>query len=131
VIAFDTSALVKLVIEEPETHALGTWLRSRGHEPWVASELCRVEVVRAVTRAEPAAVGAARELLDGLDLVPLSRGLLGEAAALSPPSLRSLDAIHLATAMTLGPELEALLVYDQRLAAAATRAELPVAYPGA
>jgi predicted nucleic acid-binding protein len=129
VIAFDTSALVKLVVAEPETDTLRAWLGSRGDRPWVASDLCRVEVVRAVARAAPAAVGAARELLAGLDLVPLSQTSLGDAAALPPASLRSLHAIHLATALMLGSELEALVVYDDRLADAAAGAGLPIARP--
>lgn len=128
-IAFDTSALVKLVLAELESDALEGWLTARPEQPWVASDLCRVEVVRAVARAQPAAAGAAHELLAGLDLVPLSQTLLGEAAALPPPSLRSLDAIHLATAATLGAELEAFVVYDHRLAAAAIEVGLPVVRP--
>jgi uncharacterized protein len=129
VIAFDTSALVKLVIAETESDALVHWLAARHEQVWVASDLCRVEFVRAVARAEPRAVGTARELLDGLDLVPLSPGLLGEAAALSPASMRSLDAIHLATAATLGPDLAAFVVYDHRLAEAGGRMALPVVQP--
>jgi predicted nucleic acid-binding protein len=129
VIAFDTSALVKLVLIEPESDALEDWLTSRSEQPWVASELCVVEVIRAVARAEPTAVEPARELLAGLDLVPLSRPLLGQAAALRPPALRSLDAIHLATAAMLGAELEAFVAYDQRLVDAARYAGLPVLAP--
>jgi uncharacterized protein len=129
VIAFDTSALVKLVIAEADTGALRNWLVERPEEVRVASDLCRVEVLRAVARAEPAAVGTASELLAGLDLVPLARSILQHAAVLAPPSLRSLDAIHLATALLLGPELEAFVVYDDRLAAAAADAGLPVARP--
>lgn len=128
-IAFDTSALVKLVIAETESDALVDWLAARQDQVWVASELCRVELVRAVARAEPRAVGTARELLDGLDLVPLSAGLLGEAAALSPVSLRSLDAIHLATAATLSTDLGAFVVYDLRMAEAGFRMTLPVVQP--
>ena len=128
-ITFDTSALVKLVVVEHETHALRAWLTSSPEQPWVASALCRVEVVRAVARAEPAALSAARQLLDGLDLVPLSPALLDTAAALPPPSLRSPDAVHLATAAMRGPELTAFVVYDDRLADAAARVPLPVARP--
>jgi uncharacterized protein len=126
VIAFDTSALVKLVIVEPESGALRAWLDARAAQAWVASDLCRVEVVRAVRRVAPQAVDTARELLMALDLVPLSRPLLDSAAALRPPSLRSLDAIHLASASTLGAELTAFVVYDDRLA---TELQLPVARP--
>jgi predicted nucleic acid-binding protein len=129
VIAFDTSALVELVVREPETDALRAWLDSREDQPWVASDLCRVEVVRAVARAAPAAVATALELLAGLDLVPLSPLLLGEAAALPSPSLRSLDAIHLATALMLGSELTAFAVYDDRLADAAAGPGRPIVRP--
>ena len=128
-IAFDTSALVKLVLDEPESDGLADWLTARPDEPWAASDLCRLELVRAVARSTPAAVGTAREVLAALDLVPLSRSLLSEAAALPPPSLRSLDAVHLAAAATLGPELTAFVVYDDRLADAAAQAERPVARP--
>ena len=85
-IAFDTSALVKPVIVEHETHAPRTWLTSSPDQPWAASDLCRVELVRAVARSTPAAVGTAHELLAALDLVPLGRSLLSGAAALPPPS---------------------------------------------
>ena len=129
-IAFDTSALVKLVLAEPESDALEDWLIARPGRPWMASDLCRVEFVRAVARATPNAVGAAHELLASLDLVPLGQTLLGKAAVLPPPSLRSLDAIHLASAAAVGPALEAFVVYDQRLVQAAVGAGLPVASPG-
>lgn len=128
-IAFDTSALVKLVILEAESGALRTWLMSREEKAWAASDLCRVEVVRAVARATPAAAGVAHSLLAGLDLVPLGQLLLSEAAASAPPSLRSVDAIHLATARSLGAALEAFVVYDDRLAEAARAAGLPTIAP--
>jgi predicted nucleic acid-binding protein len=131
VIQFDSSALVKLVLAERESDALANWLTARPGLAKVASDLVRVEVVRAVSRVDAGAVPAARALVAGLDLVPVTADLLEVAATIGPASLRSLDAIHLATAAVLGPDLEALLVYDQRLAAAAAGADLPIASPGA
>ncbi len=128
-IAFDSSALVKLVVKEAETAALQAWLADRGTELWSASELCRVEVVRAVARVSQAAVPAARALLSGLDLAPVTTELLELAGGISPTVLRTLDAIHLATALLLGAEVEAFVVYDDRLADAAAAAGLPVARP--
>ncbi|SDY00460.1 PIN domain [Geodermatophilus africanus] len=71
----------------------------------------------------------ARTLLAGVDLVPITQGLLAAAADLGPSSLRSPDALHLATALGLGPVLDAFVVYDERLAQAATDAGLPVVAP--
>ncbi len=128
-IALDSSALVKLVVDEPESAALETWLSGRAPLSVAASDLVRVEVIRAVARADPAGVPRARMLLAGVDLVPVSRDLLETAADLGPPSLRSLDAVHLATALGLGSALDAFVVYDERLARAATEAGLPVVAP--
>jgi predicted nucleic acid-binding protein len=129
VIALDSSALVKLVLDEPESAALEAWLSGQAPLSVTASDLGRVEVVRAVARADSAGVPRARTLLAGVDLVPVSRDLLDVAADLGPPSLRSLDALHLATALSLGSALDAFVVYDERLAQAATQAGLPVVAP--
>lgn len=128
-IQLDSSALMKLVLTESGSDALESWLSARPGPTLVASDLVRVEVMRAVARLEPGAVPTARALLAGLHLVPVTTDLLELAAGTAAPSLRSLDAIHLATAVVLGPELEALVVYDDRLADAAARASLPVAHP--
>lgn len=128
-IAFDSSALIKLVVREPETAPLHAWLAARQKAAWSASSLTRVEVVRAVARAQAAAAPAARRLLAGMDLVPLAPTLLEVAADLGPPALRSLDALHLATALSLGSALDAFVVYDERLARAAADAGLPVIAP--
>ncbi len=128
-IAFDSSALTKLVVREPETAPLRAWLAAREEAAWSASSLTRVEVVRAVARSQATAVPTARRLLAGMDLVPITRDLLETAADLRPPSLRSLDALHLATALSLGSALDAFVVYDERLTQAATDAGLPVVAP--
>lgn len=128
-IAFDSSALIKLVVREQETAPLRAWLAEHDKAAWAASSLTRVEVVRALARMQGAAVPAARRLLAGMDLVPLSPDLLEAAADLGPPSLSSLDALHLATALSLGPALDAFVVYDEGLAQAATDAGLAVVAP--
>ncbi|RBY75242.1 hypothetical protein DQ238_20120 [Geodermatophilus sp. TF02-6] len=128
-IAFDSSALTKLVVRERETAPLRAWLAEHEEAAWSASSLTRVEVVRAVARVDAAAVPDARRLLAGMDLVPMGPDLLEAAADLGPPSLRSPDAIHLATARSLGSALEVFVVYDERLAEAAVDAGLPVVAP--
>lgn len=128
-IVFDSSALTKLVVREQETAPLRAWLAACEEVAWSASSLTRVEVVRAVARAQAAAVPTARRLLAGMDLVPLGPDVLEAAADLGPPSLRSLDALHLATALSLGSALHAFVVYDERLAQAATDVGLPVVSP--
>jgi predicted nucleic acid-binding protein len=123
----DPSAIVKLVAREPET----TDLVDAVHvDPdVVSSELAVTEVIRAVVRAG-GSVARADAVLDGIALVPLDRAILREAAGLKPTSLRTLDAIHLSTALSLGRDLDTVITYDQRLAEAATRARLTVISPG-
>ena len=113
----DSSAIVKLVVEEPETEALGRTL-----EAWselATSRVARVEVPRALAAKGEAAVEAGREVIDALLLVPLDDVVLDVAAALGPPVLRSLDAVHLASAISLGDDLGVLITYGERMLAAA------------
>jgi predicted nucleic acid-binding protein len=128
VIYLDASAIVKLVVVEPETDALRAWL-GRRRSPRVTSDLTRVEVPRACMRAEPTALLEAQRAIARLSTVPLTRALLAAAAALQPPGLRSLDAVHLASALALGTGLRAFVVYDDRLAGAALAHGLPVERP--
>lgn len=123
----DTSALVKLAVVEAESDALVSWLS--GGVELATSDLARTELVRAVRRAAPAAVGQARDVLTRLLLVRASPAIFDEAARLDPAELRSLDAIHLASALSLGDDLDGILTYDDRLAAAARRFGIPVIAP--
>ena len=126
----DSSALVKLVQYEAESEALRQYLRAHAGDQRVASELVRVEVVRSVLRGGSAAVAHARRQLARLYLVVMDRQVLDQAATLLPGSrLRSLDAIHLATAQLLGSELRSMVTYDARMAQAATELGLSVAAP--
>lgn len=113
---FDTSALVKLVVAEPETAALRDTVRTSSNE-CVTSDLTRTELVRALRRGAPDRVLAAREVLESLTLIALTTATFESAGRLEPSMLRTLDALHLAAALTLGDELEAVVTYDHRLAA--------------
>ena len=125
----DSSAIVKLVVPEPESEALRRFLAD--HEDRVASGLVRVEVLRALRRTHGgarAALRRAEQVLEGIALIAVDETILRDAAALEPGRLRSLDAVHLATALSL-EGLEALVTYDLRLGAAAVAAGLEVESP--
>jgi predicted nucleic acid-binding protein len=126
-IYLDSSALVKLVVVEPESAALRRYLRTRPQRASCA--LAKVEVVRAVRPHGATAMTRARRLMRRLDVIQLDDELLESAAGLSSTVLRSLDAIHLAAALTLAEELTALVTYDERMATAAVTLGLPVAAP--
>jgi predicted nucleic acid-binding protein len=124
----DTSALVKLVVSETETPALLAWLRAVDPE-LVAADLARTELLRSVRRVAPDRMLRAREVLDSVTLMQVSTATFEAAGMLLPGSPRSLDAIHLASAMALGDELAGLLTYDSRLAAAAEEGGITVVAP--
>ncbi len=113
----DSSAIVKLAVREPESAALRRYLQSK--RPLVSSALARTEVLRALLPAGAEAVARGRSVLQRLDLVRVNDRILSAAGILNPLDLRSLDAIHLATALQLGHELRALVTYDERMATAA------------
>ncbi len=113
----DSSALVKLVVREEGSAALRSYLRRR--RPWISSALARVEVPRAVLPAGQGAITAARDVLARCDLVRINTQVLDLASGLTPFELRSLDAIHLATAERLREDIGALVTYDARMADAA------------
>ncbi len=129
-IYLDSSALLKLLFEEPESNALQDWLTAHAALPKVSSELAKVEVVRATRRLNPDTLPVARILLGQIDLVPLTGGVVEQAAHLGEVSLRTLDALHLASALSLGTDLSAFVAYDHRLSAAASHAGLEPLRPG-
>jgi uncharacterized protein len=129
VIYLDTSAFVKLIRDERETSALEAFLRERPEAPLVSSALLVLETRRAVLRQAPDQLARADLLLTRIDQVDITRAVLEAASRLPDPALRSLGALHLATALQLDRDLEALVTYDSRLAAAAGRQRLPVVTP--
>jgi predicted nucleic acid-binding protein len=130
----DSSALVKLVREEPETSALRSFL---DRADIVSCELVLTELPRAIRRAvshDPrlpleSLVDQAGEILGAIGLISLDRSLLLAAGAFAEPALRTLDAIHLAAAVETSP-LDAFITYDERQAAAARLAGLRTVQPG-
>jgi uncharacterized protein len=124
----DSSALVKTVIDEPESHALMRWLTNK--EQLVACELIRVETVRAVRISDPGAVPRARRALSTLTMIRLEDSVYDAAADLDPVTLRSLDAVHLAAALSLGPDLRGLVTYDLRMTEAAAALGMRIEAPG-
>ena len=127
VVYIDSSALVKLVVPEPESDALRAELARWDRH--VSSALARVEVVRACARVDEKAGRIAEQVVGALDLIALDERVLEEAALLRPVELRSLDSIHLASALLLGDALGVALVYDERLLEAMQATGLPVAAP--
>ena len=116
----DSSAVVKLVQRESESDALLGFIADHKSDTLVTSALARVEVVRAVSGGGQRAIEQARRQLNRLDQIVLGSTLLDRAAALAPEvQLRSLDAIHLAAALTVGDDLRAVVTYDRRMADAA------------
>lgn len=128
-IYFDTSALVKLVFEEAESMALAEWLSVRSEVPKISSDLTTVELLRTCRRIDEDAVGDATMLLAGIDLLPMDRAIVEQAATLVPEELRSLDAIHLASALSVKEDLTAFVAYDGQLCTAAAEAGIEVASP--
>jgi hypothetical protein len=123
----DTSAAVKLVVKEPETAALRRWLRS--HDELVSSDITRTELLRVTRLHAPQRVAAARAVLDALHLLAITTDVCERAALLEPRQLRSLDALHLASALQLGDDLDGIVTYDRRLADAASDLAIPVVAP--
>jgi predicted nucleic acid-binding protein len=127
VLYLDSSALVKLVVRERESNALRRFLRQDPNR--VSCALARTEVLRAVRDQSAAAIERARRVLRGLHLIRLDDALLDAAGMLDLAIVRSLDAIHLAAAQHIAPELTALVTYDQRMAQAAAVLGFPVESP--
>lgn len=119
---------MKLLLDEPESSQLYDYLGTSG---FVSSDLSRTEVIRAVARRELALIPLAIETLHAASLIALKPAVLDSASRLGLLTLRSLDAIHLASALTIRDELEAFVAYDARLLEAAAALGLPIASPGA
>ena len=122
----DASALVKLVLDEAESMAMNRWYVEA--ERLVTSRVGHVETVRAASRRDHDPARRDR-VLAGVEVYELNAGVAGIAAGLQSALLRTLDAIHIATALALGPELDAFVTYDDRLAEAARAVGLPVVRP--
>jgi predicted nucleic acid-binding protein len=125
----DTSAVIKLLVEETHSTAFAAFYDARTDAEWVSSALLRIEIIRAVARARPVLLPDARDLLLAFSYIAIDDEIVEGAMNEPDRSLRSLDAIHLATARLLGPDLDAIVTYDDRLATAAGDAGLVTASP--
>ncbi|MGP0108974.1 MAG: type II toxin-antitoxin system VapC family toxin [Acidimicrobiales bacterium] len=133
-IYLDTSAAMKLVLPEAHSDDLSRWFEERKAIPVLSSVLIEVELVRATRRIARERAGRVADVLSGIGVVTLSPSVVARAAGYSDPDLRSLDAIHLATAEHITSvaheALEAFVAYDERLVAAARHVGLTCAAPG-
>ena len=125
----DTSAVIKLLVEETDSNAFAAFYDAHSEAEWVSSALLRIEVMRAVAWARPALLPAARDMLLAFSYIAIDGDVVEGAMNEPDRSLRSLDAIHLATARILAPELDALVTYDDRLRKASSDAGLVTVSP--
>ena len=123
----DSSAIVKLVVSEAESGGLRQWIQDT--DVLTSCALVRTEVPRAARPHGPHALREALRLINGLEVIALDDRLLDEAALVDPLVIRSLDAIHLAAARSIGRDLEAFVTYDQRMLEGARLLGLPTATP--
>ena len=125
----DSSAFVKLVTSEPESRALRSLL-ARRRARHISSAILRTEVLRAVRHGGPDVLANTRSALKRIDLVAVTDGIFEAAGTLEPRILRTVDAIHLATALALGDDLDAVVTYDARMAEGARLLGLEAVSPG-
>lgn len=125
----DTSAALKLLVEESHSLAFAAFYDEHGNDNWVSSALLRIELVRAVTRIRPALLPEAHELLRAFGYVNIDDGIVRAAADEPDRGVRTPDAIHLATARVFGAELSAIATYDNRLSQACRDAGMSVVSP--
>ena len=128
-IYLDSAAVVKLVHAEPETPALRAWLDERAETGWLSSVLVEIETFRAVARYAPEAVARLHPVLDLIDLIDLDPHVRILAQTVRPVTVRSLDAIHLGTALSARDNVTSFVSYDKRLLDAAITAGLPAESP--
>lgn len=128
-IYLDSAAVIKLVHAETETEALRHWLDERAETGWFSSVLTEVESFRAIARYAPQAAARLPAVLDQLELFALDPPIRALAQTVRPATVRSLDAIHLGTALYARERLSEFVTYDKRLLEAATEAGIAVASP--
>jgi uncharacterized protein len=128
-IYLDTSAAAKLIKEERGSAELAVFITERIGVPLVSSALIYPELIRAVGRVDADLVPRATSLLQRIMTVPMATDVVLSSATVGNPLLRTLDAIHLATALVIAEEISAFVTYDKRLAEAAATAGLNVETP--
>lgn len=129
-IYLDSSALIKLIFEEPESGELSDWLYERQDASLISSALAKVEVLRTCSKRGELALSLGRDLLSRIDLIPIRDDVIEDAARIGGSGLRTLDAIHLASVTSIGGAITALVAYDIRLLESAAELGLPCVHPG-
>jgi predicted nucleic acid-binding protein len=128
-IYLDSAAVVKLVHAEAESQALRDWLDERAETGWTSSALVEIESFRALARYAPEAIVRLHPVLDQIDMIDISPRVRILAQTVRPVTVRSLDAIHLGTALDVRSRLTSFVTYDKRLLDAAAAAGLPTNSP--
>ena len=128
-IYLDSAAVVKLAHAEPGSAALRRWLDERAETGWISSVLTEIESFRALARHAPEAASRLPAVLDLIDLIPLDPPIRILAQTARPATVRSLDAIHLGTALHARQTLTSFVTYDKRLLDAVIAAGLPADSP--
>ena len=128
-IYLDTSAAAKLVKDECESAELAVFITARIGEPLVSCALIFPELIRAVTRVDPGLASRATALLQRIMTVPMATDIVLSSATVGNPGLRTLDAIHLSSALAIAEEVSSFVTYDKCLAEAATMAGFSVEAP--
>jgi len=128
-IYLDSAAVIKLVHAEPESAALRNWLDERAEIQWISSVLTEIESLRALARYAPQAASRLPAVLDQINLIDLDQRIRMLAQTVTPATMRSLDAIHLGTALCSRSSLTSFVTYDKRLLDAAQAAGLRIDAP--
>jgi len=128
-IYLDSAAVVKLAHAEAESAALRAWLDERAETGWASSVLVEIESFRALARYAPEAVTRLHPVLDQIDLIDLSPRIRILAQTVRPVTVRSLDAVHMGSALSIRRSLTSFVAYDKRLLDAAIGAGLPAESP--
>lgn len=128
-IYLDSAAVVKLAHAEPESAALRRWLDERAETGWISSVLTEIESFRALAWYAPEAASRLPAVLNQIDLIDLDQPIRTLARTVTPATVRSLDALHLGTALRCRPSLTSFVTYDKRLLDAAQAAGLPIDSP--
>ena len=124
----DSSALVKLIVNEPKSQSFSTWLKNCKHDLFV-SEIAHTEVARAIARIDANLQGQLKNMLERFGTIRVSSQILTIAGVLTPTNLRTLDAIHLASCLILGDDLKGFVTYDSAQADAASHNGITVIAP--
>lgn len=129
-IYLDTSALFKMLWDEAESSVLHRWMNEHLDIPLISSTLAKIELIRGCRRYDDAAISDAYANLEQVNLIPMRTSIVDTACQVGNSTLRSLDAIHLASALSIRGEISTFCAYDSRLQQAATEAGLPTLAPG-